>query len=128
MLLLLDTTTGLAKLQLVDQDSLQEFEWQADRQLARGLLTWIEESVKNERVSLGAIKGIGVRRGPGSFTGIRIGLTVLNTLADSYKIPIVGTEGDEWSKQAIERLNVGQNDTLVLPLYDRDAHITMPRK
>ena len=43
-------------------------------------------------------------------------------------IPIVGTTGDNWVDEAILRLESGESDGLVLPLYGRDANITKPKK
>lgn len=67
-------------------------------------------------------------RGPGSFTGLRIGLTVANTIASAQSLPIVGATGDEWQQQSIDRLSRGESDTIVLPEYGSGARITKPRK
>ena len=128
MIILVDTSTPLVRLQIVDGDRHDAHEWHADRQLARGMLAWLRDTLAESGHSLHDITGIGVLRGPGSFTGLRIGLTVLNTLSDSLTVPIVGTVGDDWQQVALERLHSGENDKIVLPLYDREAHITTPRK
>lgn len=128
MILLLDTSTSICKLTLHNAGSDYHDEWQADRQLAKGLLGYLHESLQKNQKDFADITGIGVLRGPGSFTGLRIGLTVLNTMADARHIPIVGTSGDDWQQQAITRLKQGGNDRLVLPLYGSEAHITKPRK
>ncbi|HMI09224.1 MAG TPA: tRNA (adenosine(37)-N6)-threonylcarbamoyltransferase complex dimerization subunit type 1 TsaB [Candidatus Saccharimonadales bacterium] len=128
MILLLDTSTPVCKIMLVDSDWHYNDEWQADRTLARGLLNYLQEQLQKNGKTFTDISGIGVFRGPGSFTGLRIGLTVLNTMADSLAIPIVGGEGETWRDQVIIKLQSGQNDQIVLPLYGSDAHITKPRK
>ena len=74
------------------------------------------------------VSGIVGFKGPGSFTGLRIGLTVLNTFADSESIPIVGTIGEDWQIVGLQRLSSGENDKLVMPEYGAEAHITTPRK
>ena len=66
--------------------------------------------------------------GPGSFTGLRIGLTVLNTIASSQAIPIVGATGDDWQDVAVAGIDSGQNDEIVMPFYGSEANITAPRK
>src|SRR3954468_8747170 len=99
MILLLDTSTPLCKLSLVEGDWRYENQWQADRQLARGLLGYLLEQLRLNGKSFGDITGIGAFTGPGSFTGLRIGLTVLNTIASSEAVPIVGATGDEWQTQ-----------------------------
>lgn len=128
MIILLDTSTPLCKVSLVDGDIRFDHEWQADRGLAKGLLVYIRDQLSAHHWGWSDITGIGVFRGPGSFTGLRIGLTVLNTIADAQKIPIVGVIDDNWQTDAIMRLNNGDNDQIVLPVYGSDAHITLPRK
>lgn len=128
MILLLDTSTPVCRLTLVDNERQYHDEWQADRGLAKGLLDYLDAQLKKNGKMFQDIKGIGAFRGPGSFTGLRIGLTVLNTLADSQHIPIVGGEDDNWQQAVLDRLKNGDNDRLVMPLYGAAATITKPRK
>ena len=124
MIILLDTSTATCFLTVVDDEVRQDFEWQAGRTLARGLLKFLEEKTGD----LYDISGIGVMKGPGSFTGLRIGLTVANTLADSLNIPIVGAMGEDWREMALKKLHAGENEKIVMPEYGAAAHITAPRK
>lgn len=128
MIILLDTSTPVCKLTTVENDVRKYYEWQADRQLAKGLLGWLNERLVEEGRTWADITGIGAYLGPGSFTGLRIGLTVLNTLADSLSVPIVGATGDSWQGDALLRLVNGENDQVTLPYYGSDAKITTPRK
>ena len=128
MIILLDTSTPTCKLTLVDNGEKREFEWQADRQLAKGLLSFLERSLSGNGQSLNSIRGLGIMKGPGSFTGLRIGITVFNTIADTNNVPIVGESGDSWQDKAIMRLENGENDHVVLPEYGSEANITKPRK
>ena len=124
MIILLDTSTATCFLTVVDDEARQDFEWQAGRTLARGLLKFLEEKTGD----LHDIGGIGVMKGPGSFTGLRIGLTVANTLADSLNIPIAGAMGEDWRETALKKLRAGENEKIVMPEYGAAAHITAPRK
>jgi len=128
MIVLLDTSTPLCKLTLIDGSWRHDDQWQADRQLAKGLLGYLQKQLQANGKSFNDITGIGAFAGPGSFTGLRIGLTVLNTIASSESIPIVGVLGDDWQVQAIEKLRAGVNEQIVLPFYGSEAHITKPRK
>lgn len=128
MILLLDTSTPLCKLVLADGERRYENEWQADRQLAKGLLAYLHDQLEANDTSFKGLTGIGVFEGPGSFTGLRIGLTVLNTIAGAEKIPIVGARGDQWQQLALQKLAEGDDEHIVLPFYGSDAHITTPRK
>ena len=113
---------------LAHEDELHEYTWQADRELAKGLLKFIVDTLAARGASIAEVTGMGVLRGPGSFTGLRIGITTLNTIADSEEIPIVGVLGDDWQRDAVRRLAAGENDHIVLPEYGREARITAPRK
>lgn len=128
MILLIDTSTSLCKLTLIDGDWRQDDEWQADRTLAKKLLGYLEKTFSMVGRTWSDIKAIGVFEGPGSFTGLRIGLTVMNTVADAQGIPIVGGRGDDWQNEVLAKLQAGKNEKIILPFYDGDAHITVPRK
>lgn len=128
MNILLETATPICRVTLESEGQLTEYEWQADRQLAKGLLGYLRDTLQKQGKSFDDIQGMGVYAGPGSFTGLRIGLTVANTLADSLAVPIVGASGEDWKLVALRRLSAGENDTIVLPDYGAAAHITKPRK
>lgn len=128
MILLLDTSTPVCRLTLVDGDARYDNEWEANRELAKGLLAYLRDQLAANNKSWNDITGIVAFKGPGSFTGLRIGLTVLNTLADSEGMPIIGETGEDWQTKGLVRLNSGENDRMVMPEYGGEAHITQPRK
>lgn len=128
MILLLDTSTPVCKLTLIDGDQRYDDEWQADRTLAKNLLRYLGDQLQKHGKTFADLTGIGAYQGPGSFTGLRIGLTVLNTIADAKSIPIVGGTGENWQDDVVSALENGRNDQIVLPHYGGDAHITKPRK
>lgn len=128
MILLLDTATPVCRLVLVEGEWRHEAEWEAHRELAKGLLGFIESALQRQGKDFSDVTGLGVFRGPGSFTGLRIGITVFNTLADALTVPIVGEEGDAWEQKTLARLQRGENDQIVLPSYGSEATITSPRK
>lgn len=129
MIVLFDSSSMTTRLIVVHDDAKQNvYEWEAGRTLARGMLAYIREKLQENGADLGDITGIGVFRGPGSYTGLRIGLTVLNTLADALGVPIVGEVGEDWVAECLRRLAEGDNDAIVLPEYGGDAHITAPKK
>lgn len=129
MILLLDTSTPVCRVTLYENDKMiLDQSWQADRELSEKLLSFLETQFRSVNKSWGDISGIGVLQGPGSFTGLRIGISVLNTVASTRHVPIVGTTGDNWQEKALTRLKNGENDQLVIPFYGRDANTTTPRK
>ena len=128
MILLLDTSTPECRLTFVEGDWRYDTKWQADRELAKGLLTYVQSQLEGQGKTWSDLAGLGVYKGPGSFTGLRIGITVLNTVAYAQKISIVGETGEEWQEKAIQRLQRGESDQIVLPEYGGEANITQPRK
>lgn len=128
MILLIDTSTSVCQLIFVDGESMKKYDWQADRTLAKKLLGFLNEKLIENGKTWTDISAIGVFEGPGSFTGLRIGLAVMNTIADAQKIPIVGGRGDNWQTEVLAKLKDGKNEKIVLPFYGGEAHITAPRK
>lgn len=128
MIILWNSADMLVETTLVDGATVTRLEWQADRMLARDMLAYLRDRLSEHGKSFDDITGIGVFRGPGSFTGLRIGLTVLNTLAAAHTIPIVGATGDDWQERTLARLEANKNDEIVLPEYGSPAHVTRPRK
>ncbi len=102
--------------------------WHADRNLSVTILGKIENLLEKNKFKFGDIKGVVGFKGPGSFTGLRIGLTVANTLAYGLRIPVVASDAEAWVQDGIKRLKKGENDKIALPEYGRGARITKPRK
>jgi tRNA threonylcarbamoyladenosine biosynthesis protein TsaB len=129
LILLLKTDQPQAELYLChDQEQLAHKVWNADRTLAGSLLSAIEALLKQNHKRLDQVEAVGVFSGPGSFTGLRIGHSVANTLAYSLKVPIVGASGRGWRAEATTKLCASQNDRIALPEYGSDAKTTAPRK
>jgi tRNA threonylcarbamoyladenosine biosynthesis protein TsaB len=102
--------------------------WQAHRQLAETIHQRITALLAAQSVSLKSLKGIVVFEGPGSFTGLRIGMTVANALAMGLEIPVVAARDPKWIEQGIRRALDGENDHPALPEYGADVHITAQKR
>jgi tRNA threonylcarbamoyladenosine biosynthesis protein TsaB len=101
--------------------------WQAHRQLAETIHTKVRGLLEAQGKQLADLDGIACYGGPGSFTGLRIGITVGNGLAYALEIPIAAETGDEWQQHAIGRLERGEADIAVQPEYGAPVHITPPK-
>jgi len=128
MIVLWNSSEMNCKMIFLDGDQEFRYEWQADRTLARDMHAFLRDKLAEHSQELRDIRGIGAYQGPGSFTGLRIGLVVLNTIADTLKVPIVGAVGRDWEQSARARLENGDNDMIILPVYGAEATVTQPRK
>ncbi len=129
MILTIRTDKPEAEVGLFDSGQKLAYEkWQAHRQLSETIHKKISELLKEQKADWSNIKGIIAYSGPGSFTGLRIGASVANSLAESLEIPVIGSTGDDWIKQGIEKLKRGENNKIIVPEYGRGARITQPRK
>lgn len=102
--------------------------WTAHRQLSETIHQQIEKLLQNHSHTIGDIEGIVCYKGPGSFTGLRIGLTVANALAYSLDASIVATMGENWLEEGLDMLGQGKDQKVVVPEYGRDPHITKQKK
>lgn len=101
--------------------------WHAHRALAETLHGKIRDLLKAQKLELKDVAGIVCYKGPGSFTGLRIGLTVADTLSYSLEIPIVGSTGGDWIQTGISGFGAGENEKFALPEYGAEVHITLPK-
>ena len=60
------------------------------RERAQVVLPMIDALLQKHNVALHTINSIKVHTGPGSFTGLRVGISVANALAWTLKIPVNG--------------------------------------
>lgn len=130
MILGLRTDKPEAELYLFDENNkqLSKLTWQAHRELSDTLLVKIEELLVSADADKASLTAIVAYQGPGSFTGLRIGLSVANTLAYALNIPITAAEGENWQQQSLQQLRVVKSYTPVVPEYGAEANITAPRK
>lgn len=128
IVLLLNSSDKDCQIGLSINEKLSNINWNADRKLAKDLLTNINNLLLKNKLTLNDLTGLAVYKGPGSYTGLRIGVTTMNTFADSLEIPIVGSEGENWQQDALKRLNNGANDRVVIPEYGGSPNITKPHK
>ncbi len=128
MLVLINSSQPDFRLILVEAGEKHEYIWSAGRDLAKGILAFMTEKLALHHMTLADISALGVFQGPGSFTGLRIGLTVANTLASNLNIPIVSGLGDDWQDQIFRKLNDFKDEKMVLPVYGAEARITKPKK
>ncbi len=129
MILALRTDKPEAELYLYNKEVLIDtITWHAHRELSDTLLLKIDELLDKNSTSKQELTGIIVYQGPGSFTGLRIGISVANTLCYSLNIPIVGEAEERWLQKGLKSIVDAKSSKVVIPEYGSEATITKPRK
>ena len=110
MKLYLDTSTPETILRLDDQ----EYRYTFANDLAEKLLAYIRDCLAEHGKTLHDITEITFMSGPGSFTGLRIGASIVNTLSHELGTPLYDHHGVK--------------HPIIIPNYGRGANISKPKK
>ena len=106
----LDTSAPETILKINNKEYRHDF----GHDLAEKLLSFIHDKLKENHQTWQDITEITFMSGPGSFTGLRIGATIVNTLAHELKIPLYDHHG--------------KKHQIIIPDYGHPANISKPRK
>ncbi len=93
MLLAVDTATDWAAVALYDTAAERvcyELTWWARRQHTTTLLPQVNRALQQVALTPEALNGLVVALGPGSYTGLRVGLSLVKGIALGLGIPLVG--------------------------------------
>ena|SRR3990167_1318212 len=66
--------------------------WESYRTQSKELLPMIDNLLHQNNHKLSDLTAIAVFKGPGSYTGLRVGISVANSLAWSLNIPVIGVK------------------------------------
>ncbi len=80
---------------------------------AEKLHIFIEEVVADARISLGDIKAIAISQGPGSYTGLRIGVSAAKGLCYALDVPLIAVD----TLQSLA-MQVKVADGVIIPMLD----------
>ncbi len=110
----------------------------AKQSRGENILKGLDKLLKKANKGLKGIRGVIVVNGPGSFAGIRVALSVANTLSWLLKIPVVGVsltenigeEGiinNQLIKIGLNRLAKTKKGRAVRPFYGKKPNISKPK-
>lgn len=96
MILAVDTATRWTGISLYDGDAVAaEMGWYAINTQTVELAPTVADMLRKTNVKASELKGIVVAIGPGSYTGLRVGMGFAKGMALAYKIPLVGVATHE---------------------------------
>ena len=104
-ILSIDTSSSICSVAILeDTKIIKEMHNFSEKEHSETLMPMIDELFKTTNLSLDNIGLIACSVGPGSFTGIRIGIATVKAFADAKNIPVVGVN----SLEAMAYLGVAQ--------------------
>jgi len=93
MIICLETATNLCSVALCDSNGVISLrESNESKSHASVLTVFIEEILKENGIKAHDLKAVAVSKGPGSYTGLRIGVSVAKGIAYGASIPLIGIE------------------------------------
>ena len=94
-LLIVDASSSLCSVSLIADDRIISLEERQPRRHAQRLLPLVDDVLAQAGVARQALDGLAFGRGPGSFTGIRIALSMVQGIALGLDIPVLGVSSLE---------------------------------
>ena len=90
MLLAIDTATRYASLALYDHSGVvAECSWRSGHNHSVEMMPAIAQTLARQRLTPQDLSAVAVSKGPGSFTGLRIGMSIAKGLCLALDIPII---------------------------------------
>ena len=112
LMLAIDSSTDILGLALMDSGQLKaEYNLSLKRQHSEKLLPLMEQIFELLEIKAEDLDGVAVAVGPGSFTGLRIGITTAKMLGRIFSIPVKGIS-------TLEIMAAGVEGEIILPLLD----------
>jgi len=91
IILSIDTSDSTqTTIRIIRAGAEKKYEEATSENKSQNVLPLMMQALKQEKLTLGEITEIKVNPGPGSFTGVRVGVTVANTLGWVLGIPVNG--------------------------------------
>jgi tRNA threonylcarbamoyladenosine biosynthesis protein TsaB len=88
-ILAIDTSSALCTVALLLEGRVLIRQTQTAKQAALSLLPMVQELLSESTLPLSALDGIAIASGPGSFTGLRIGIGAVQGLSMAAQIPVI---------------------------------------
>jgi tRNA threonylcarbamoyladenosine biosynthesis protein TsaB len=123
MVICIETATNLCSVALISNAGVISLKESTDLKSHASMLTvFIDEALKENGISAQDLEAIAVGKGPGSYTGLRIGVSVAKGIAYAAAIPLVSvgtTLSMFWGMAGrIEEITGDRENALFCPMID----------
>ena len=120
MIICIETATNVCSAALCDSEGVIAMRESADiKAHALKLTLYIEELLKDAGISATDLKAVAVSKGPGSYTGLRIGVSVAKGIAFGASLPLIGVETTlSMTMGLIQKMEKVDENTIFCPMID----------
>jgi len=129
MILFIDTSAKTFELALYEKSGnlVDKFTSEDEKSHSDNLLASVEALLQKNDYAKADLETIAVNTGPGSYTGLRVGVATANALAFALNIPIVGIKTNN---DPADIIKTDKKTTFSHPAqvyYENSPHITKPK-
>jgi tRNA threonylcarbamoyladenosine biosynthesis protein TsaB len=119
LILLLETATSSCSVALSENGEIVAFKEANERNIHASHITlFIEELMVKTGKKYSDLKAVAVSKGPGSYTGLRIGVSTAKGLCYALNIPLLGIDTLEAMATGLMAQNDIQDSDLLIPMID----------
>lgn len=135
MILVIDTSSSHVTVSVINNNTIvHEFKKKIDNDIASKIMSIINMELTESNMDVKDIEKIFVVNGPGSFTGVRIGVTIAKTIAWALNIKVVPLSSLElmattpFTKKFIVPLIDARRGNVYAGVYDKDLNTIVDNK
>jgi tRNA threonylcarbamoyladenosine biosynthesis protein TsaB len=118
MLLLIDTSQETGTVALAEEGKLL---WEEENKITKEHAGWLHEAVRRllnlEKITIQHIEAVSVMAGPGSYTGLRVGMAAAKGFCYALKIPLI-TQNSLVVMAESMRGRAMQKNAMICPMID----------
>jgi tRNA threonylcarbamoyladenosine biosynthesis protein TsaB len=123
MIICIETATNLCSVALCDSTGVLAVKESSDKRSHASMLTvFIQEILTETGILPSGLEAVAVSKGPGSYTGLRIGVSVAKGISFAASIPLIGIETTlsmyMGMKEKIGMKGNNDDNTLFCPMLD----------
>ena len=117
-MLAIETATKPCSVAFRANEKIYTFCSENEKSSSQKALQMIDDVLREARASINDVKSLGVTVGPGSFTGLRIGFSIIQGLAFALDLPVCGLSTLEVLAATYKRTNDLRKDQLLITVID----------
>ena len=119
MILSIETSTPACTVALHKEGILLgSYELQVEKSHAEALTQLIEHLLKSSRCTLKDLEAIALSKGPGSYTGLRIGTSTAKGLCYGLQIPLIAVNTLEAMASSVQKYFSTEKNIMIAPMID----------